>query len=89
MAPFTDDERAEVARLHAAGTGRNEIAAKTKIHQRRVSAIAAELGLTFVRSPHVQAAADAKKVDGKARRAASPWRSSTHAERLRQSLWTT
>jgi hypothetical protein len=89
MAPFTDDERDQVRRLHAAGTGRNEIARQTGIHQRRVSAIAADLGLTFKRSPHVAAAAEAKKVDAKARRAALALKLLEDAERLRESLWQT
>src|SRR5258708_4683856 len=86
--PITDDEREQVARLHAAGLGRNAISRETKIHQRRVSAIAVELGLTFKRSPHVAAAAEAKKVDAKARRAALALALLDDAERLRQSLWT-
>lgn len=87
MAPFTDDERAEVARLHAAGLGRNAISRQTGIHQRRVSLIAEALGLTFVRSPHVRAATEAKVVDAKARRAALALRLLEDAERLREALW--
>lgn len=87
MAPFSDPEREQVARLHAAGLGRNAISRETKIHQRRVSAIAESLGLTFTRSPHTQAAAEAKKVDGKARRTALALRLLEDAERMRQALW--
>jgi hypothetical protein len=87
VAPFTDPERDQVARLHATGMGRNEISRQTGIHQRRVSAIAESLGLTFVRSPHVAAAAQAKVIDAKARRAALALRLLEDAERMRQQLF--
>ncbi|WP_159058991.1 helix-turn-helix domain-containing protein [Streptomyces scabiei] len=45
--PVTDDERAEIIRLHAAGKGRNEIARRTGRAQRTVSLICAEEGLIF------------------------------------------
>ena len=43
----TDEERAEIIRLHAEGVGRNEIARRIGRAQRTVSVIAAKLGLTF------------------------------------------
>lgn len=85
--PYTDAEREAVRSRHAAGMGRNAIARETKIHQRKVSAIAAELGLTFVRSPHVQAAVEAKVIDAKARRAALALALLDDAERMRQQLF--
>ncbi|NEY32067.1 helix-turn-helix domain-containing protein [Streptomyces sp. PRKS01-65] len=43
----TDEERAEIIRLHGEGKGRNEIARLTRRSQRTVSVICAEEGLTF------------------------------------------
>lgn len=43
----TDEERAEIIRLHGEGIGRNEIARITRRSQRTVSLICAEEGLTF------------------------------------------
>ncbi len=43
----TDDERAEIIRLHGEGKGRNEIARLTRRSQRTVSLICQEEGLTF------------------------------------------
>lgn len=43
----TDEDRAEIIRLHGEGLGRNEIARRTGRAQRTVSVICAEEGLTF------------------------------------------
>ncbi|MFC9682714.1 helix-turn-helix domain-containing protein [Streptomyces sp. NPDC056948] len=43
----TDEERAEIIRLHGEGKGRNEIARLTRRAQRTVSLICAEEGLVF------------------------------------------
>lgn len=43
----TDEERAEIIRLHTEGHGRNEIARITRRSPRTVSLICAEEGLTF------------------------------------------
>ncbi|MFI6266147.1 helix-turn-helix domain-containing protein [Micromonospora sp. NPDC051006] len=70
MAPFTDREREQVTELHAQGHGRNEISRRTGIHQKRVSAIAAELGLSFRRGgARTAAATEARKADAATRRA--------------------
>ncbi len=45
--PVTDDDRAEIIRLHGGGNGRNEIARLTGRAQRTVSVICAEEGLVF------------------------------------------
>jgi hypothetical protein len=45
--PVTDEDRAEIIRLHAQGLGRNEIARRTGRAQRTVSVICAEEGLVF------------------------------------------
>ncbi|MEU1553993.1 helix-turn-helix domain-containing protein [Streptomyces scabiei] len=45
--PVTDEDRAEIVRLHAQGLGRNEIARRTGRAQRTVSVICAEEGLVF------------------------------------------
>lgn len=45
--PVTDEDRAEIIRLHGEGLGRNEIARRTGRAQRTVSVICAEEGLVF------------------------------------------
>lgn len=45
--PVTDEDRAEIIRLHGEGKGRNEIARLTERAQRTVSLICAEEGLVF------------------------------------------
>lgn len=45
--PVTDQDRAEIIRLHGLGLGRNEIARQTGRAQRTVSVICAEEGLVF------------------------------------------
>lgn len=45
--PVTDEDRAEIIRLHGEGYGRNEIARRTGRAQRTVSVICAEEGLVF------------------------------------------
>ena len=87
MAPFTDDERRQVRDLHAQGHGRNEISRRTGIHSRRVSAIAAELGLTFKRGERTREATEAKKADARTRRAALAVQLLDDAARMRQQLW--
>ena len=47
MRTVSDDERAEIVRLHALGLGRNEIARQVGRAQRTVSLICAEEGLVF------------------------------------------
>lgn len=69
MAPFTDRERDLIAQLHAEGKGRNQISRETGIHQKRVSAIAAELGLSFQRGGAMVAiATETRKADAATRR---------------------
>ncbi|MFF6940454.1 helix-turn-helix domain-containing protein [Streptomyces lavendulae] len=48
--PLSDDEIAEIARLHAEGLGRNEIARRVGRGTRTVSVCCARLGLTFDRT---------------------------------------
>lgn len=85
--PYTQDELDAVRSRHAAGMGRNAIAKDTGINQRKVSKIAEQLGITFVRSPHVRIATEAKKVDARARRAALALALLDDAERLRRAMW--
>ena len=85
--PVDDAERDQIARLHAQGLGRNAISRETGINARRVSYLAKELGLSFVRSTAVTAATEARVVDSKARRAALAQALLADAERLRQQLF--
>ncbi|MEU5945125.1 helix-turn-helix domain-containing protein [Micromonospora sp. NPDC047465] len=83
MAPFTDREREQVAELHAKGKGRNAISRETGIHQKRVSAIAAELGLSFQRGgARTAAATEARKADAATRRARIEEQALAAAEKL-------
>jgi hypothetical protein len=83
MAPFTDDERRQVADLHAAGQRPQRDLPETGIHQRRVSAIAAELGLSFRRGgARTAAATEARKADAASRRAAIEEKALAAAEKL-------
>ncbi len=87
MAPFTDRERQLVAQLHAEGKGRNQIMRETGIHARRVSAIAAELGLSFARRGATAIATEAKKADAAARRSRIESAALESAEKLLQQMW--
>lgn len=82
MAPITDDERELVRRLHAQGMGRNAITRETRIHNKRVSAIAADLGLSFSRAGATAVATEAKKADAASRRARLQVDALEAAERL-------
>lgn len=82
MSPTTEEEREQVRTLHDEGHGRNEISRRTGIHQRRVSRIAEQLGITFVRSGHTRAATEAKKDDAAARRAQLQLDALTNAQKL-------
>jgi len=85
--PYTDEEREAVRTRHAAGMSRNAISRETGIHMRKVSALAAQQGLTFRRAAHVKEAVEAKKVDAAARRAAIALALLDDAERMRQQLF--
>lgn len=64
----TDEERAEIRRLHAEGHGRNEIGRLIGRSQRTISEQAAKMGLLFDRSA-TAVATEAKVIDARARRA--------------------
>lgn len=82
MSPFTDRERELVAQLHEKGKGRNQIVRETGIHAKRVSAIAAELGLSFVRKGATAIASEARKADAATRRARIEDQALAAAEKL-------
>ncbi|MET0492905.1 MAG: helix-turn-helix domain-containing protein [Actinoplanes sp.] len=84
--PVTDEDRRQVAELHARGKSRNFIAATLGRSGRTVSRIAADLGLTFERS-RTAAATVAKQADAKSRRAALALALLDDAERLRGQLF--
>lgn len=67
--PVTDDDRRQVAALHAQGKTRNDIARELGRSGRTVTRLAGELGLSFERAGATAAATAAKKADGAARRA--------------------
>lgn len=84
--PITQAERDRVAKLHAAGLGRNEIARNIRRNVASVTKIANELGLSFDRSA-TRAATAAKVFDAKARRAQLMQDLIADAEKLRAEIW--
>lgn len=88
MSPFTDRERDLVQQAHAKGKGRNQISRETGIHQKRVSAIAAELGLSFARGgARTAVATEARKADAASRRARIEEQALASAEKLLAQMW--
>lgn len=88
MSPFTDQEREIIAAMHAQGKGRNQISRETGIHQARVSAIAAELGLSFARGgARTAAATEARTADAEERRSRIELMALESAEKLLQQMW--
>jgi len=67
--PFSDDELAELKRLHGLGLGRNAIARELGRSSRAVTVHSERLGLTYDRTL-TAVATEAKMQDAKARRAA-------------------
>lgn len=88
-APLTDDPelRAAVARLHAAGRGRNEIAAELGLGRGTVSKIAAALGLRFDRAADVATANAVRATQLAARRLDMAEDLQDAAERLRDQIF--
>lgn len=84
--PLTDEDRRQVAELHAQGFARNEIARRIRRSPSTVSKLADELGLDFDRAA-TKAATRAKVADAKARRAALSVLLIEDAHRLRKQLW--
>jgi hypothetical protein len=79
--PITDEDRAEIIRLHGEGKGRNEIARLSGRSLRTVSRICEDAGLTFDRTA-TAVATEARKTDAKARRAAIIDRAYARVEKL-------
>lgn len=86
--PITDQDRQQVAELHAAGRSRNQIAREIGRAASTVSKIAAAFDppLSFERE-RTQKATAAKVADAKARRAALALALLGDAERLRRQMW--
>ncbi|MFF6829631.1 helix-turn-helix domain-containing protein [Streptomyces longwoodensis] len=84
--PFSEDEIAELCRLHAEGKGRNEIARALGRSLRGVSIHAGRLGLTFDRTA-TEAATRARKADLEERRVILAEALQEDAERLTEQLW--
>lgn len=86
-APVTDEERAEIRRLHAQGLGRNEIARQLGRGGRTVSVVAASMGLTFDNAAQTDAATRVRKAQLAARRMDLAEDLQTDAERLTEQMW--
>ncbi|WP_228974967.1 helix-turn-helix domain-containing protein [Streptomyces sp. DH12] len=84
--PVTDQDRADVRRLHGQGLGRNEIARRLERSPRTVSVLAAEMGLDFDRTA-TEAATRARMADLAERRAILAEALQSDAERLTEQLW--
>lgn len=82
----TDDLDAQILAAHARGLGRNAIALELGASRRRVSAVIADAGLTFARSPHTAAARRRRSADTAERRAAVAARVLDRAERALDDL---
>jgi hypothetical protein len=84
--PVTEEERAEMRRLHAEGKGRNEIARLTGRSLRTVSLHCADMGLTFDRSA-TEAATAARKADLEEKRVILAEALTDDALRLSEQVW--
>lgn len=84
--PVTDEERAEIRRLHAEGKGRNEIARTLGRSTRTISVQAARLGLSFDRTM-TEEATRARKADLEERRVILAEALQSDAEQLTEQLW--
>lgn len=82
----TDEERAEIRRLHAEGHGRNEIARRLNRGMRTISIQAAKMGLTFDRTM-TEEATRARKADLEERRVILAEALQADAERLTEQMW--
>lgn len=87
LSPVTDEERAEVRRLHAEGLGRNEIARTIGRGTRTVSVIAAALGLTFDRAAMTETATKVRQADLAERRTILAEALVDDAMRLTEQMW--
>lgn len=86
MAAITDEQRQQVAKLHAEGLGRNAIAEAIGLSAGSITAIARQLDLKFDRAAPLAATA-ARKADCAARRAELELLLITDAHRLRGQIW--
>lgn len=84
--PVTDEERAEIIRLHGESKGRNEIARLTRRSLRTVSLICAEENLHFDRTM-TEEATRARMADLAERRAILAEALHSDAEKLTEQLW--
>ncbi|MGX4695450.1 helix-turn-helix domain-containing protein [Streptomyces sp. JNUCC 63] len=84
--PVTDEERAEIRRLHAEGKGRNEISRIIGRSLRTISVQAAKMNLSFDRTM-TEEATRARKADLEERRVILAEALHTDAEELTERLW--
>ncbi|MFD5002210.1 helix-turn-helix domain-containing protein [Streptomyces mutabilis] len=84
--PVTDEDRAEIIRLHGEGKGRNEIARLTRRSLRTVSLICADEGLTFDVTMTEEATRH-RMANLAERRAILAEALQTDAEKLTEQLW--
>jgi hypothetical protein len=84
---ITQDDYAELRRLHAQGNGRNEIGRRLDRSGSTISLMATELGLTFARAEATAVATETRRQDLAARRMLLAEQLTDDAERLREQLW--
>lgn len=85
-APVTDEERAEIRRLHGEGHGRNQIARLTGRSTRTISVQALAMGLTFDRA-QTEEATRARRADLAEKRAILAEALVDDALRLTEQIW--
>ncbi|MGW6455519.1 helix-turn-helix domain-containing protein [Streptomyces sp. NPDC055078] len=85
--PVTDADREAVARLHAEGKGRNEIARALRRSGKTISDIASSLGLTFDRATETRVATEVRQADLAALRAQLALDLTHDAMRVRAQMW--
>ncbi|HET6356082.1 helix-turn-helix domain-containing protein [Streptomyces sp.] len=84
--PVTDQDRADICRLHAEGCGRNEIARQLVRSPRTISVEAAKMGLTFDRAA-TEEATRARKADLEEKRVILADALTDDALRLSAQVW--
>lgn len=85
--PVTDDDRAAIRDLHAAGHGRNEIARRLGRSGRTISVEAAAMGLSFDRAEMTEAATRNRTADLAEQRAILAQALTEDALRLTEQIW--
>lgn len=85
--PRTEEEKAEILRLHALGHGRNEIMRITGFGAKAITTTVHNAGLSFARADMTAEATEARRRDLEVRRINLALALTADAERLREQVW--